>query len=341
MAIEKESLHGKPLEFHFPLVENGFDFLLSSLEHLTTASSHYDGDRKEQVSQIEIQRRSMKYALLHACSSIELLFKERLRQEHWSLVFKDVNKAKLADYERGDFQSVQFEDAQIRLSQICDIQFTEEEEKQLRNFRDRRNKLEHFGMKDTLPAVISTVTAMVSLVMEFVKNSFLQEPLREAEDTLAVIRKLLGNCNAFVEHRWKEISGELHNRNAIECVACAQSAAIAEDGIVSCVFCHHSEDSESAATAYIEQVLGLDSYSVATDGGEWPLDDCPSCGNHTLVTAIPDPPNTFRSMCFDCGTHWNAESLSVCAECGTRYPSGKDDGVICSQCWQYRVERDD
>ena len=82
-------------EFKFSLLENGLDFLLSSLEHLTAASAIPSSKVNEVVQAVE-QKRHLKCALLHLCSSIELIFKERLRQEHWSLVFKDVSKASRA-----------------------------------------------------------------------------------------------------------------------------------------------------------------------------------------------------------------------------------------------------
>jgi hypothetical protein len=36
-----------------------------------------------------------KYAVIHIFAAIELLMKERLRIDHWSLLFDDVNKASL------------------------------------------------------------------------------------------------------------------------------------------------------------------------------------------------------------------------------------------------------
>ncbi|HWB98353.1 MAG TPA: hypothetical protein VG672_16685 [Bryobacteraceae bacterium] len=68
-------------DFEFSLLENGLDFLLSSLEHLTAASTSTVVKTGKASSNVlpPDQKRHLKYALLHLCSSIELIFKERLQ----------------------------------------------------------------------------------------------------------------------------------------------------------------------------------------------------------------------------------------------------------------------
>ena len=55
----------------YTLLENGLDFISSALKHL-----------KNQPT-----KRELKYAVLHLSAGIELILKERLKREHWSLVF--------------------------------------------------------------------------------------------------------------------------------------------------------------------------------------------------------------------------------------------------------------
>lgn len=58
------------------LIENALDFILSALEH----------------AQVD-EARSLKYAVLHLSDGVDLVLKEKLRREHWSLLFADINKA--------------------------------------------------------------------------------------------------------------------------------------------------------------------------------------------------------------------------------------------------------
>jgi hypothetical protein len=99
-------------DFRYSLLENGLDFVLSSLEHLTAASAFTA--TPPHAKQLQ-QKRHLKYALLHLCSGIELIFKERLRQEDWQLIFNNVEEADEKVYESGDFKSVYFNDAKIDL----------------------------------------------------------------------------------------------------------------------------------------------------------------------------------------------------------------------------------
>ena len=200
-------------DFHFSLLENGLDFLISSLGHLTAASVYpISKSTKMLTDKPPEQKRHLKYALLHLSSSIELIFKERLRQEHWSLVFKEIARAKSHAYDSGDFQSVTFQEAQDRLISICEIEFTQKQRRNLKNLRDRRNRVEHFGAVDSVPAVQSSVSQMVSFLVDFIETAFEQESLEKEEDMIAEVRSKLGSCNAVVEQRWKEIRREVANQ---------------------------------------------------------------------------------------------------------------------------------
>jgi hypothetical protein len=330
-------------DFHFSLLENGLDFLISSLEHLTDASA-YPKTPLETLRQAPNQKRHLKYALLHLCSSIELIFKERLRQEHWSLVFKDIAKANRNAYDSGDFQSVTFQEAQDRLVSICEIEFTQKQLTDLRNLRDRRNKIEHFSAVDSLPAVQSGVSKMVSFLVDFVERAFDHESLDEEEALIGTVRSMLGNCNSVVEHRWKEIQSEVDEQySSIECPTCQQKALSADGGTVKCLFCKYVADSVTAAEEYVSNILGLHSrYAEQKDGGEWPITACPSCGSSTFVTQVPDVGDSYGAYCFTCGQEYQAGELEQCYDCGRLYNPGEEKGHhICRDCFQDRVNKDD
>ena len=48
----------------------------------------------------------VKHIILNLANCLELIVKYRLEQEHWTLIFSDLNKAKYSDYLEGDFISV-------------------------------------------------------------------------------------------------------------------------------------------------------------------------------------------------------------------------------------------
>jgi hypothetical protein len=328
-------MHG---DFRFSPLENGLDFLLSSLEHLTNASSLASQESALNANEKWQQKRHLKYALLHLCSSIELLFKVRLQQEHWSLVFDDISKADKQSQDIGNFKSVIFHDLVDRLIRICNVDLSDKQKRDLTNLRDRRNRMEHFGTVDSLPAVSTSVASMVSFIVDFVEATFEPDQLAEEEILIADIRSKLGACNAFVEQRWKEIRTDVERfHSVIECPTCQQKALEVDGGVVRCRFCYHTTDPDDAANDYIARVLGYSSrYSVEKDGGEWPLNRCPQCGHNTLVGTE----EMQSHFCFNCGEEWSSDSLERCCECNEFYAAEEGDGRICTLCFRAKVERD-
>ncbi len=329
-------------DFKYSLLENGLDFLLSSLDHLTLASAPQTPVSGPEAH-LKSQKHDLKYALLHLCSSIELIFKQRLNQEHWSLVFKDLTRASKDAYELGDFQSVSFQEAQERLVGICGVEFEPEQARDLRNVRDRRNKVEHFGALDTLPAVQASVTKMVNFLVDFVEQAFGQDALAAEQDLIAAIRSRLGNCNAFVIHRWGQIQAEIKGlRSTVACPACQQKALNADGGTAKCLFCNYEKDAEGAANDFVSNVLGWTSrFLVKRHGGVWPVTACPECGADTLVTGISgpgDPENDY--YCFSCGQQYSMGQLAPCAECGALFEFDDDEARICPGCWAAKVASD-
>src|ERR1700682_2110385 len=81
------------MDFHYSLLENGLDFVLSSLESLTLASAVGPSIGGAAPNAVSGQKRHLKYALLHLCSGVELVFKERIRQEYWQLLSADPEKS--------------------------------------------------------------------------------------------------------------------------------------------------------------------------------------------------------------------------------------------------------
>lgn len=292
-------------DFRFSPLENGLEFLLSSLEHLTAASS-LAMNATTPPEHTWNQKRHLKYALLHLCSSIEVLFKVRLKQEHWSLVFANVNKADTAAQDDGEFESVGFNDLMDRLIRICKIDLSEEQRRQLTNLRKRRNRMEHYGAVDSLIAVTASVSTMVSFTIDFVETAFTSEVLEQERRLISSIRGKLGACSAFVEQRWKDIRNDVDGfHSVIQCPTCQQAALEVDAGSVKCRFCYHTATPQEAAHEYIIRVLGYESrYSVEKGGGRWPLNGCPECGADTLVTTGID----LETFCFNCGQHWGVTS---------------------------------
>jgi hypothetical protein len=326
------------MDFHFTLLENGLDFVLSSLEHLTAAQSADNSDDGG-------QKRNLKYALIHLCSGIELVLKERLRQEDWELVFQNQNEATEEAYESGDFKSVNFKTLQDRLEEECGVDLTPQQRSDLHTFRNRRNRVEHFNVIDTLLALQSSIAQMVSFLVDFVEENFEIDEFEEEEQRLlAEIRGRLSACAAVVEERLASIKPEIEKLySVVQCPFCLQMAMHADDGTVKCLFCHASPEPSEAADDYVMNVLGYSHRDeVEKDGGEWPIHTCPECGHDTFVTAVAGRFDAEDFYCFNCGLEYGSGEVELCHECNEYYPHNDEAGMhICPKCFHEKVTRDD
>ena len=184
---------GNGYRFSLHTSRKHLDFVRSSLGHLTAAQGETDNAG---------HKRHLKYAFIHLCSGVELILKERLRQEDWRPVFRNRKDATEEAYETGEFVRVDFKALPIRLEEDCGVDLTPEQKADLKSFRKRRNKVEHFGVVDTLLAMQSSTAKMVSFLVDFIDRNFeVDEFDEEEQELLTDIRNNLGSCVAVVQER--------------------------------------------------------------------------------------------------------------------------------------------
>lgn len=106
------------------LVENALDFFRRAVDEV--------GD-------------SPKYSIIHFSTAVELILKARLLKEHWSLVFSKLKAAEPEKLESGEFRSVSFSQARLRLKKIVGEELTSSERETFSQLRDHRNQLVHFA----------------------------------------------------------------------------------------------------------------------------------------------------------------------------------------------------
>ncbi|WP_025666531.1 hypothetical protein [Aquimarina megaterium] len=120
------------MKIELNLLDNGLDFIIEGIKPTTRIwkRDDYEG--------------SWKYSVLNIFSGIQLILKERLRKEHWSLIFEDVSNAKEQKLIQGDFVSVNYNNLIKRLKGISNININDTP---INNLRKLRNKFEHFEAK--------------------------------------------------------------------------------------------------------------------------------------------------------------------------------------------------
>lgn len=306
----------------FSLLENGLDFVLSAIEHLSGTPS----------------KRELKYAVLHLYSGAVLILKKRLLHEDWKLLFSSPERADEKVFKAGTFRGPDLDQCLERLEDN-DIEVSEDHDRQLRLLADKRKRLEHFHFTDSAEAIIALTAAVLDFLIEFISKELDGASLDATHGKLLdSIRSKLADFGAFVTARWETISSEIElSDTVVTCPACLEKAWVIED-VIECKFCGYKiGNSHSAADEYIERVMGESRYETEKDGGVWPRRKCPSCDWNSLVD-IGYAEQCPQCICFQCGSTWEAGGLNECSRCGE--PKKKSDMSICDTCFHEIVSKD-
>ncbi|MFI2242222.1 hypothetical protein [Streptomyces chrestomyceticus] len=318
--VEAGAAEPPPHEVNFPPVQNGVDYLLSVVDHLTA---------EEQP-----RPRDLKYAVLHLQAAAEVLLKARLQLEHWSLVFKDPGQATRAKFEAGDFESCTTAGAIVRLKDIAGVVVEDKAAKSLAILSRWRNSLQHYGIKANARAVDTRAAQVLDFLIAFVHEELL--PALADEEAATVVSELghvgdkVRTIRSFIETRLRRLADELKDcgDRTLECCFCGEAALVVGGANpLSCRFCHTTwADPNSALTDYVE------AYDAHFDSN---FQTCPNCAEYALLVdgaRVVQAPAQRRSLCFSCGSTF--DDLAECTDCLKTYvPVAEDDLGLCGVCF--------
>ena len=309
------------------LIENALDFILSALEYAQADEA-----------------RSLKYAVLHLSDGVELVLKEKLRREHWSLLFADVNKASESALTAGEFKSVDFDECIGRLESIAGLDMTSHTSL-LRLLRRHRNKLQHFEYNSSKDEVMSILVKTWGFVLDFL-HDHLPDVVGGQTATIEKIKNLMIENEGFVRERFTSIQKAINDfkvmSNAVlECPRCLEPALlIPGDQNPKCLFCRYSAPPEETVEDWCFEFFGMQSPKERSTNPD--RFTCPECGLDTLIQQEfggmnpPDP----GWVCFNCGETWDYDRIRFCDWCNNPYACVGDDLGMCSDCERMQLERD-
>lgn len=309
----------------FDLIENGLDFITSGIDHILRDKTPYQ----------------LKYAILHLSAGTELLLKEVLKSEHWSLIFENPNSAKYELLKTAEFRSVDFETLLARLTNICEIQLSDKEISILRQLKKLRNKIEHFEFNENPKAIKSLASKVLCLLLHFINTQFETKSFSEtSRNNIEKLRESLTKFKEFADLRAAQIKPDIDDAQrkfkVESCPLCRHSALVLNDEI-SCLFCGYSDEPHKVAILYAENILGESQYLCMTRGGEFPVMDCIHCdGTDTFVSKGDD-----GFVCFNCYETNQNEELRGCSQCGQLFECDHDGLDICEYCAEYLYTKDD
>lgn len=286
-------------------IESGLELILRGLEYLTDNPNP----------------RRRKHAILDLAAGVEALIRERLRQEHWSLVFDDPAKASKEAYEEGTFPAVRLDDGLDRLQGICGLDVPLRWAWGLASLARRRSRLEGRGLVEATPVLMTVAVAVVTPFVDSVPPGRLNGSLSAL---LEAIRNRLATLEGRISEAVRRIAEKRPSETLLACPNCRQdSTLVVEDG-PQCLYCGYSGRPEQVADEY-----GRDLFP----GEDRAPYHCPACERNALLdVGAPDEDPWYK--CFACGHAWGVDDLAFCSWCGQPFepPDSDPDEDLCEKC---------
>lgn len=286
----------------YPLLDNALDFLLSAAE--------YAGDESA---------RNRKYAILHLVAGIELLLKSRLELEHWSLLFRDADKADKKAYNTGDFQSADFDSVCKRLIDVANVPIPKNERDEIERLRKLRHKVEHFAINIDLAQVKSLLARGLNFAIAFFQKNLKEGVGGSEEELLGAIVAHLHEFQEFVAERLKVAASHVTPGTVLrECPICWQEMLERqENGVFKCHYCAHETDAMTLALIVTEDDVYM----------------CPECGIEALALYIYGDGEGWE--CFACDMEF--DHLKSCSSCGELHGG---ELPVCDDCFRGFIDHD-
>jgi hypothetical protein len=303
-------------KFKFSLLENAIDFLLEAISDLNSS-----------------ERRKLKHAVIHLCDAVELVFKARLVQEHWSLAFNNPGKATRSQFESGDFSSVDFQEVQDRLANVCNIDLSKHRPV-LRTLRKVRNRVEHFALSVEVAEVQSVLIKTWSFLWDFLHKE-LSDEIATQEEALDQVRAAMHRHEGIVKERLHELEPEIERARLsviLACPVCLQDTLSVPGGDDPfCLFCHYRRPAAQVADDWAVAFVGYP-HTDPKEASLYPvLKECEECGSKTMIEFDdgsqypPDP----AWVCFNCGI--SGSPTTECESCGMEFDY-EPEVYRCSKC---------
>ncbi|MBQ1116203.1 DUF3644 domain-containing protein [Streptomyces sp. C3-3] len=310
-------------DFHFPASLNGLDFLESAVTSLSA----------EQGSP---PPRAVKYGVVHLQLAAEILFKARLEMKGPEFVWEARKAFDQAKHDAGDFKSCGIKVALERLrDEVGLTNPIDPEDSNLKELGKLRNKIVHFGWKDSTIAVQARTVPVLDLLIGFVNSDLLphlpDDDAGEAEQKMNTVRTGLRHLNEVIDRRRASIRKDLDGQETrtIACQSCAQFAVVlgAESSDMKCLLCGKTYGAGSDAAWEYE---GSSLHQSIQDGGE-DLHQCDWCNERVIIyTPVASSPDTGVLLCFACGT---TGFDGVCENCSTASQSIVPETTFCTDCF--------
>jgi ribosomal protein S27E len=230
------------------LLDNGIDYIYAAVKPMLKKTSQ--------------SKDSWKYSVLHLYSGIQLLLKERLKQEHWSLIFQKTEEANPEKLVSGDFVSVYHDVLIKRLKNIIpNFNFNDEPIKKLQSLR---NKIEHFEVNIALSECQYTVALALDEIIKFWESDLKINSTVKQQQKFQKIKSIATEFKAYRKQRLDKFKKEIDSIETSEsglrvlCPDCSSLSFVVFKNDIKecqCFVC----DKKYNKHDYLQKIRGLES----------------------------------------------------------------------------------
>jgi hypothetical protein len=297
------------------MVENGLNFISKSIETV---------DKPDE---------DLKYSLINLHAGTQLLLKEILYQEHWSLIFQNIETSDKEKLKSGDFVSVNHDTLIKRLQKIGGIEFDEHLLDKMDWLRKERNKAEHYHFVVSADVLKSNIVKLFTYLIPFIKSELIEAGYISSEDERFLeIQEYLNEFDEYVNGRLELLKNSLIDVGVIlQCPVCNQETVeFTDETDAYCYFC--DKNIENFPEQYIDSFV--DTYSHVMDGGGDPLYECPECDLETFLCL-----DGYQYVCLTFGVKPTQDDLTTCTgpRCNGKIIYRRDEDIadFCGYCTDY------
>jgi hypothetical protein len=311
------------------MLSNGLDFLTRGLAEINSGNNS-----------------DLKYGVLHIFAGTLLVMKERLRQEHWTLLFSKTDKLSKKSYEGGDFPGIDSRILVDHLENVVGIKISESDKRALEELRKIRNKIEHFTFELSPTSIKTTSAKVLQFTIKFMGSNFHIAEFSEHEAIL--FEEITESSQQFREYIEAELKAIAENAkakslNVFYCPACHLKSLVQDESDLNCGVCFSKSPSlEDVIETHLNYELDMNSYTAGKEGYDLPIHTCKECSEEACV---PMNKSANEFVCINCGDQTKTENLHHCHICNDIFYCSEEMGEeglggLCGACWDDQMAKD-
>lgn len=222
------------------------DLLHNAIDSTVHGLEHYVEGRRSATN--------YKFAILHIAQGVELILKERLRQEHWVLIYDKVEKPNKS-------RTIDFETVVARLQSICKLSLAKYIDG-LRGLRNARHEIEHYKVSLSEQEAATLIGSNIPFLMEFLEDELkttLQEHIKDEEtwqellEIESVFAKAITKAREEVEWLLGHREKDEEYPEIISCPLCGLEYLVIKgknDKEAECLLCKHVSELKECLRCY-------------------------------------------------------------------------------------------